>query len=224
MSTEETKSKPLLYILILLILLLVSVGLINYYYVKKIDDSYTELINSLMKEDKAIHEVTRNSTKSILILSKILKAKSPSEKKKLVDELEMYSEKNNTNFEILDSICSDDFRKKNLSQLREFRKAYVDSKDSLMKLFGIYGLTEDVKSYYRNVVKTKLDVYQDQQMLFAYNAKYAILENSDAITSMSSKIRNITFGLLFAPIVLIGVGILYVFTILYQTSTYEDDI
>ena len=177
-----------------------------------------------MKEDKAIHEVTRNSTKSILILSKILKAKSPSEKKKLVDELEMYSEKNNTNFEILDSICSDDFRKKNLSQLREFRKAYVDSKDSLMKLFGIYGLTEDVKSYYRNVVKTKLDVYQDQQMLFAYNAKYAILENSDAITSMSSKIRNITFGLLFAPIVLIGVGILYVFTILYQTSTYEDDI
>jgi len=74
------------------------------------------------------------------------------------------------------------------------------------------------------VVKTKLDVYQDQQMLFAYNAKYAILENSDAITKMSNKIRNITFGLLFLPIVIIGVGILYVFTIFYRTSSFEDDI
>lgn len=224
MSAEETKSKPLLYILILLILLLVSVGLINYYYVKKIDDSYSLLIESLMKEDKAIHEVTRNSTKSLLILSKILKSQSDSEKKSLTDELELYTRKNNTNFEILDSICSDDFRKKNLTQLRVYRKAYLDSKDSLLTLVNLYGPKEDVKKFYRNVVKTKLDKYQDQQMLFAYNAKYAILENSDAITSMSSSIRNITFGLLFAPIVLIGIGILYVFSILYQTSTYEDDI
>ncbi len=221
---EETKSKPLLYVLILLILLLISVGLINYYYVKKIDDSYTELIESLLKEDKAIHEVTRNSTKSLLIISKILKAKTHSEKKNLYNELDVYTQKNNTNFEILDSICNDDFRKKNLSQLMDFRKGYLDSKDSLLKQIDTYGITEDVKSFYRNVVKAKLDVYQDQQMLFAYNAKYVILENSDAITSMSNKIRNITFGLLFAPIVIIGIGILYVFTILYRTSTYEDDI
>lgn len=223
MSAEETKSKPLLYILILLILLLVSVGLINYYYVKKIDDSYTKLIGSLMKEDKAIHEVTRNSTKSILILSKILKANTI-EKNRLIKQLDLSIIKNNVNFDVLDSICSDDFKKKNLNQLRAFRKEYLDSKDSLLKLIDMYGSTENVKAYYRNVVKTKLDIYQDQQMLFAYNAKYAILENSDAITSMSSNIRNITFGLLFAPIILIGVGILYVFTILYQTSTYEDDI
>lgn len=224
MSAEETKSKPLLYILILLILLLVSVGLINYYYVKKIDDSYTDLISSLMKEDKAIHEVTRNSTKSILIISKMLKASNNTEKNELIKQLDLSIEKNNINFEILDSICSDDFRKKNLTQLRLFRKNYLDSKDSLLRLLDMQGPSEEVKTFYRNVVKLKLDTYQDQQMLFAYNAKYAILENSDAITSMSSKIRNITFGLLFAPIVLIGVGILYVFTILYQTSTYEDDI
>jgi hypothetical protein len=221
---EETKSKPLLYVLILLILLLISVGLINYYYVKKIDDSYTELIESLLKEDKAIHEVTRNSTKSLLIISKILKANTHSEKKNLYNELDLYIKKNNTNFEILDSLCNDDFRSKNLSQLVDFRKVYLNSKDSLLKLIDIYGVTEDVKSYYRKVVKANLDDYQDQQMLFAYNAKYAILENSDAITKMSTKIRNITFGLLFAPIVIIGIGILYVFTILYQTSTYEDDI
>ena len=221
---EETKSKPLLYILILLILLLISVGLINYYYVKKIDDSYTELIGSLLKEDKAIHEVTRNSTKSLLIMSKILKANKSAEKKNLYQELELYTQKNNSNFEILDSICNDDFRKKNLSQLVNYRKEYLNSKDSLLKLIEINGVTENVKSYYRNVVKSKLDVYQDQQMLFAYNAKYVILENSDAITNMTSKIRNITFGLLFAPIVIIGIGILYVFTILYRTSTYDDDI
>jgi uncharacterized protein (UPF0333 family) len=221
---EEPKSKPLLYILILLILLLISVGLINYYYVKKIDDSYSELIESLLKEDKAIHEVTRNSTKSIFILSKILKAKTPEEKRNLYNELEIFTQKNNTNFKILDSICNDDFRKKNLTQLVDFRKGYLSSKDSLLKLVELFGVTENVKSYYRNVVKTKLDVYQDQQMLFAYNAKYAILENSDAITKMSSKIRNITFGLLFLPIVIIGIGILYVFTILYRTSSFEDDI
>jgi uncharacterized protein (UPF0333 family) len=221
---EEPKSKPLLYILILLILLLISVGLINYYYVKKIDDSYSELIESLLKEDKAIHEVTRNSTKSIFILSKILKAKTLEEKRNLYNELEIFTQKNNTNFKILDSICNDDFRKKNLTQLVDFRKGYLSSKDSLLKLVELFGVKENVKSYYRNVVKTKLDVYQDQQMLFAYNAKYAILENSDAITKMSSKIRNITFGLLFLPIVIIGVGILYVFTILYRTSSFEDDI
>ncbi|MEI6880577.1 MAG: MCP four helix bundle domain-containing protein [Bacteroidota bacterium] len=221
---EEPKSKPLLYILILLILLLISVGLINYYYVKKIDDSYSELIESLLKEDKAIHEVTRNSTKSIFILSKILKAKTLEEKRNLYNELEIFTQKNNKNFKILDSICNDDFRKKNLTQLVDFRKGYLSSKDSLLKLVELFGVTENVKSYYRNVVKTKLDVYQDQQMLFAYNAKYAILENSDAITKMSSKIRNITFGLLFLPIVIIGVGILYVFTILYRTSSFEDDI
>jgi len=221
---EEPKSKPLLYILILLILLLISVGLINYYYVKKIDDSYSELIESLLKEDKAIHEVTRNSTKSIFIISKILKAKTLEEKRNLYNELEIFTQKNNTNFKILDSICNDDFRKKNLTQLVDFRKGYLSSKDSLLKLVELFGVTENVKSYYRNVVKTKLDVYQDQQMLFAYNAKYAILENSDAITKMSSKIRNITFGLLFLPIVIIGVGILYVFTILYRTSSFEDDI
>jgi len=89
---EEPKSKPLLYILILLILLLISVGLINYYYVKKIDDSYSELIESLLKEDKAIHEVTRNSTKSIFILSKILKAKTLEEKRNLYDELEIFTQ------------------------------------------------------------------------------------------------------------------------------------
>ena len=221
---EEPKSKPLLYILILLILLLISVGLINYYYVKKIDDSYSELIESLLKEDKAIHEVTRNSTKSIFILSMILKAKTLEEKRNLYNELEIFTQKNNTNFKILDSICNDDFRKKNLTQLVDFRKSYLSSKDSLLKLVELFGVTENVKSYYRNVVKTKLDVYQDQQMLFAYNAKYAILENSDAITKMSSKIRNITFGLLFLPIVIIGIGILYVFTILYRTSSFEDDI
>lgn len=221
---EEPKSKPLLYTLILLILLLISVGLINYYYVKKIDDSYSELIESLLKEDKAIHEVTRNSTKSIFILSKILKAKTLEEKRNLYNELEIFTQKNNKNFKILDSICNDDFRKKNLTQLVDFRKGYLSSKDSLLKLVELFGVTENVKSYYRNVVKTKLDVYQDQQMLFAYNAKYAILENSDAITKMSSKIRNITFGLLFLPIVIIGVGILYVFTILYRTSSFEDDI
>ena len=221
---EEPKSKPLLYILILLILLLISVGLINYYYVKKIDDSYSELIESLLKEDKAIHEVTRNSTKSIFILSKILKAKTLEEKRNLYNELEIFTQKNNTNFKILDSICNDDFRKKNLIQLVDFRKGYLSSKDSLLKLVELFGVTENVKSYYRNVVKTKLDVYQDQQMLFAYNAKYAILENSDAITKISSKIRNITFGLLFLPIVIIGIGILYVFTILYRTSSFEDDI
>ena len=221
---EEPKSKPLLYILILLILLLISVGLINYYYVKKIDDSYSELIESLLKEDKAIHEVTRNSTKSIFILSKILKAKTLEEKRNLYNELEIFTQKNNKNFKILDSICNDDFRKKNLTQLVDFRKGYLSSKDSLLKLVELFGVTENVKSYYRNVVKTKLDVYQDQQMLFAYNAKYAILENSDAITKMSSKIRNITFGLLFLPIVIIGIGILYVFTILYRTSSFEDDI
>jgi len=221
---EEPKSKPLLYILILLILLLISVGLINYYYVKKIDDSYSELIESLLKEDKAIHEVTRNSTKSIFILSKILKAKTLEEKRNLYNELEIFTQKNNTNFKILDSICNDDFRKKNLTQLVDFRKSYLASKDSLLKLVELFGVTKNVKSYYRNVVKTKLDVYQDQQMLFAYNAKYAILENSDAITKMSNKIRNITFGLLFLPIVIIGVGILYVFTILYRTSSFEDDI
>jgi hypothetical protein len=221
---EEPKSKPLLYILILLILLLISVGLINYYYVKKIDDSYSELIESLLKEDKAIHEVTRNSTKSIFILSKILKTKTPEEKRNLCNELEIFTQKNNENFKILDSICNDDFRKKNLTQLVDFRKGYLSSKDSLLKLVELFGVTENVKSYYRNVVKTKLDVYQDQQMLFAYNAKYAILENSDAITKMSNKIRNITFGLLFLPIVIIGVGILYVFTILYRTSSFEDDI
>jgi hypothetical protein len=224
MSKEETKSKPLLYILILLILLLISVGLINYYYVKKIDDSYSELIESLLKEDKAIHEVTRNSTKSIFILSKILKAKTSQEKLNLYNELEIFTKKNNTNFKILDSICNDDFKKKNLTQLIDFRTAYLNSKDSLLQLFEINGLTEEVKSYYRNVVKTRLDIYQDQQMLFAYNAKYSIIENSDAITNMSNKIRNITFGLLFAPIVIIGIGILYVFTILYRTSTFEDDI
>jgi len=221
---EEPKSKPLLYILILLILLLISVGLINYYYVKKIDDSYSELIDSLLKEDKAIHEVTRNSTKSIFILSKILKAKTLEEKRNLYNELEIFTQKNNKNFKILDSICNDDFRKKNLTQLVDFRKGYLSSKDSLLKLVELFGVTENVKSYYRNVVKTKLDVYQDQQMLFAYNAKYAILENSDAITKMSNKIRNITFGLLFLPIVIIGIGILYVFTILYRTSSFEDDI
>ena len=196
----------------------------NYYYVKKIDDSYSELIETLLKEDKAIHEVTRNSTKSIFIISKILKAKTLEEKRNLYNELEIFTQKNNTNFKILDSICNDDFRKKNLTQLVDFRKGYLSSKDSLLKLVELFGVTENVKSYYRNVVKTKLDVYQDQQMLFAYNAKYAILENSDAITKMSSKIRNITFGLLFLPIVIIGIGILYVFTILYRTSSFEDDI
>ncbi len=221
---EEPKSKPLLYVFILMILLLISVGLINYYYVKKIDDSYTEMIGSLLKEDKAIHEVTRNSTKSLIIISKILKAKTPSDKKNLYKELNIYIQKNNSNFEILDSICNDDFKNKNLSQLIDFRKEYLASKDSLLKLVDLYGVTEYVTSYYRNVVKAKLDAYQDQQMLFAYNAKYVIIQNSDAITKMSSKLRNITFGLLFAPIVIIGIGILYVFTILYRTSTYDDDI
>jgi hypothetical protein len=224
MSMEETKSKPLLYIFILLILLLISVGLINYYYVKKIDDSYTDLIGSLLKEDKAIHEVTRNSTKSLLIMSKILKSQADADKKNLYQELEIYTQKNNTNFEILGSICNDDFRKKNLSKLIDFRNKYLDSKDSLLKLVNRYGSSEYVNTYYRNVVKIKLDDYQDQQMLFAYNAKYVILENSDAINNMTSKIRNITLGLLFAPIVIIGIGILYVFTILYRTSTYDDDI
>ncbi|NDC31668.1 MAG: hypothetical protein EBZ58_12215, partial [Bacteroidetes bacterium] len=156
--------------------------------------------------------------------SKILKAKTLEEKRNLYNELEIFTQKNNTNFKILDSICNDDFRKKNLTQLVDFRKIYLASKDSLLKLVELFGVTENVKSYYRNVVKTKLDVYQDQQMLFAYNAKYAILENSEAITKMSSKIRNITFGLLFLPIVIIGIGILYVFTILYRTSSFEDDI
>ena len=156
---EEPKSKPLLYILILLILLLISVGLINYYYVKKIDDSYSELIESLLKEDKAIHEVTRNSAKSIFILSKILKAKTLEEKRNLYNELEIFTQKNNKNFKILDSICNDDFRKKNLTQLVDFRKSYLASKDSLLKLVELFGVTENVKSYYRNVVKTKLNSY-----------------------------------------------------------------
>ena len=224
MSVEQNKSKTFLYMLVLMVLILVSMGLINYYYVKKIDDSYSELIHSFMKEDNAIHEVTSNSSRSLFIISKVLKATTIEKKAKLIDELNVYTEKNNRNFYILDLLCTNEFRKKNLIQLQLYRKAYLDSKDSLLKLVETYGVTESVKSYYRNVVKNKLDIYQDQQMLFAYNAKFAMTENSDALSSLSNKIRNITFGLMFAPIVIIGIGILYIFTVLYRTSTFENDI
>ncbi len=223
MLKENTKARPILYVLMFLMLLLFSVGLINYYYVKKIDDSYTELINSMMKGDNTIHEITNNSTRTILAISRILSAKKEDEKEKRIAELNKYIEKNNINFQILDSLCNDDFKRKNLEELVLLRKEFLHSKDSLMLLIKKNGIVESTKEFYRQVLKSKLENYQDEQMLFAHNAKFVLSENSNALTILTERIRNITFGLMFAPFVIIILGLMYIIIILYRNNNYEEE-
>ena len=108
----QSRINPILFIPILIVVLFLSIGFINYYYIKKIDRSYSEIINALLKGDNTIHEVTKNSTKTILEIGKILNASNEQERLEKITNLNGYIQNNNTNFIILDSLCTDDFRKK----------------------------------------------------------------------------------------------------------------
>lgn len=219
----KSRINPILFIPVLILILFLSIGFINYYYVKKIDRSYSEIINSLSKGDNTIHEVTKNSTKTILEISKILNASSDSERLEKIHNLNVFIQNNNTNFIILDSLCTDDFRKKNLGKLVKSRKDFLDCKDSLIWMINKEGVNGYSKKFYREVVKEKLNEYLDQQMLYAQNAKFSLLENSGALTTLSEKISSITFGLIFAPFIFIIMSILYVIVVLYRGSINEND-
>ncbi len=219
----KLRINPILFIPILVVVLFLSIGFINYYYVKKIDRSYSELISVLLKGDNTIHKVTENSAKTILELGKILSASSEQERLEKINNLNGYIQNNNTNFIILDSLCTDDFRKKNLGKLVKSRVDFLGSKDSLLAMIKREGVNENIKKFYRKEVKEKLYVYLDQQMLYAQNAKFYLLENSGALTTLSERISSITFGLIFAPFVLIIISILYVIIVLYRGSINEND-
>lgn len=219
----KLKINPILFIPILVVVLFLSIGFINYYYVKKIDRSYSELIGVLLKGDNTIHEVTENSAKTILEIGKILSASSEQERLEKINNLNGYIQSNNTNFIILDSLCTDEFRKKNLGKLVKYRTAFLESKDSLLAMIKRDGVNENTKKFYRKEVKEKLYGYLDQQMLYAQNAKFYLLENSGALTTLSERISSITFGLIFAPFILIIISILYVIIVLYRGSINEND-
>lgn len=219
----KLKINPILFIPILVVVLFLSIGFINYYYVKKIDRSYSELIGVLLKGDNTIHEVTENSTKTILEIGKILSASNEQERLEKINNLNGYIQNNNTNFIILDSLCTDEFRKKNLGKLVKSRLAFLESKDSLLAMIKRDGVNENTKKFYRREVKEKLYGYLDQQMLYAQNAKFYLLENSGALTTLSERISSITFGLIFAPFILIIISILYVIIVLYRGSINEND-
>jgi hypothetical protein len=219
----QSRINPILFIPILVVLLFLSIGFINYYYVKKIDRSYSEIINALLKGDNTIHEVTKNSTKTILEIGKIISATNEHERLEKINNLNGYIEHNNTNFIILDSLCTDDFRKKNLGKLVKSRNTFLGYKDSLLSMIARDGVNENTKKFYREEVKEKLDNYLDQQMLYAQNAKFYLLENSGALTTLSERISSITFGLIFAPFIFIIISILYVIIVLYRGSINEND-
>ena len=219
----KLKINPILFIPILVVVLFLSIGFINYYYVKKIDRSYSELIGVLLKGDNTIHEVTENSAKTILEIGKILSASNEQERLEKINNLNGYIQNNNTNFIILDSLCTDEFRKKNLGKLVKYRTAFLESKDSLLAMIKRDGVNENTKKFYRKEVKEKLYGYLDQQMLYAQNAKFYLLENSGALTTLSERISSITFGLIFAPFILIIISILYVIIVLYRGSINEND-
>ena len=113
--------------------------------------------------------------------------------------------------------------KKNLGKLVKSRKTFLGYKDSLLSMITRDGVNENTKKIYREEVKEKLDYYLDQQMLYAQNAKFYLLENSGALTTLSERISSITFGLIFAPFIFIIISILYVIIVLYRGSINEND-
>lgn len=221
-NIQDPKPKSLLIILMFLLLLLLAIGVINYYYVKEIDSSYSDLIENSVQTNIILQEISRNNAKIRSNLRELVRTDIPVEQNRIISEINRLTSVNNYNYLNLDSLSQLHLKVPRLEKLINSRLDYLNTRDSLFSMMSKYPLAV-CSLYYRNVVRNKIEIYNDELLSFAYQVKYSTFENSDSITRLSNRISQITFGLIFAPIVLIVIGIFYIILILYRSFNDTHD-
>lgn len=221
-AKSDAKPKSLLIILLFLMLLLLSVGVINYYYVREIDKSYSVLIEETMQSTVTLQEITRNSTKMRSRIKDLLKTEIPAERERYKKDINELMIANNRNFDNLDSLSKSNLHIPKLHHLVQARMDFLATKDSLFNMLDVYPIPI-CSTYYAQQVRPRIEAYNDEQLAYVYQIKYAAYENSDMISNLSLRISRITFGLIFAPVILIVIGIFYIMLILYNNIRDNED-
>src|ERR1041384_7374507 len=90
MREEKRVYDRLLFFTCLTIVLLVAIGITNYFYVKKIDREYTDLLDQDMRVTRIMSQSSTHAFKSMFLCNKLLLTSDKKEKEDLAKKLEEF--------------------------------------------------------------------------------------------------------------------------------------
>ncbi|MFN8277658.1 MAG: MCP four helix bundle domain-containing protein [Chitinophagales bacterium] len=209
MGQPASEIKLFLYILVLLMVLLGTTGLMNYIYLKRIDDRYTVLVGRANNNQNAMLRISINSSKQARCLHQILTDTNSSHYKALVEDMHQSSLENDS---LLEALAKGNHEWPGADSIilitREAREDFIAIRDSIVTMV-LTGNRSEALTLRDSEFLKKLDHYRQHQMDLALHLGSSANKISKEVTNYTNHIRRVTLAIAFVPIVILGLIILF---------------
>ncbi|MFN8311142.1 MAG: MCP four helix bundle domain-containing protein [Chitinophagales bacterium] len=209
MKKFAESNKVLLYVLILFMILLTGSGIFNVYYLHRIDQRYTELLNKSLEDHANTQQISANGSISLTLMNQLLNSDDSAEIENCIIGLKGRTAANDTLFELLSRRTH--IWEQSPELIEETQKArHVCNalRDTIFMLCRNHRQAE-ANALYNGIFRKDLDDYRHNQQRLVEAIQMGTARLSDKMTDYSVHIGYVTFALTIVPIVIIAISVLY---------------
>lgn len=191
-------------IVILLSLLSIGISLFFYYYINKIDDRYTDIVEREADIFLKVQTLTNNAYRGYISVSRVVNARSDDERDKMLAERKFFTGKNDSLLSLLiQEIDTTSVDQASLHELVSAREKYKENYRFLVN--HIKGDKDSSYKFFNTVYTPSFFTYQDKVAQFITVNKEHHLRNSSLIS------EDVTQKSIF--MLIFGISPLIIFTV-----------